>query len=67
MSLAMFNEYSHTSDPTTSDAHLHGAWLRGMAAKKREDVVLVGARGLNPAHTKCRIVVRSQMLATLSA
>lgn len=33
------------------------AWLLGMAARKSEDLVLVGARGFNPTHTKCLVVV----------
>lgn len=43
------------------------AWLLGTAAKKSEDLVLVGARGLNPASTKCRIVAPAEVILALAA
>jgi len=38
----------------------------GMATKKSEDLLLVGARGLEPAGTKCRIAVSSSIALALA-
>ena len=43
------------------------AWLLGMAAKADKDLVLVGARGLKPPGTNCRIVVRTTVLEAVIA
>lgn len=43
------------------------AWLLGVAAQRSEDVVLVGARGLNAAILSCRIVMPAAVVAALLA
>jgi len=53
------------ADLRTGTAVEH-AWLLGMEAKRRE-LVLVGARGFEPADTRCRIVVPRAVLTALAA
>ena len=43
------------------------AWLLGMHAKRQGLLGMVGARGFNPASTKCRIVLPGRVLTAILA
>lgn len=55
------------SQPTAVYPRAEHAWLLGMAARKTEDLELVGARGLNPARTNTMVVLPARVLHGLTA